>query len=80
MSKPTYQPLKAHLLKSKVGDHYSMIVLLPGGHFLQAAVFPGIDEKILSAFDLEENLAGAPVYETEVVISLTPKAAPAEKL
>lgn len=69
----SYKPLSAHLLRSNVGGHYSLLVHLPGGHTIQASIFPGLDPKILEQFNLEESPEGAPAFETGKVISLVPK-------
>jgi hypothetical protein len=83
MSKPrtTYTPLAAHLLRDNVGGHISLFVQLPGGLFIEAAIFPGLTPAIFERFDVVVQPEGAPTFETAQVFTLTPKttAPPVEK-
>jgi hypothetical protein len=68
-----YRPLEAHLLQSKVGGHYSIMVTLPNGGFIVGAIFPNLSPSVTERYDLVPDPEGAPVFETSTVITLKPK-------
>ena len=73
-TKDKYQPLQAHLLQSNVGGHYTILIKLPQGGFIQGAIFPNLSPSVTDRYELVAAPEGAPVFEASTVLTLKPKA------